>query len=91
VYYRIGKAHGQAQADAALHNLRRLPVAILEVDETAVLAAASLKMRLAISYADAFAVAAALRQDAVLLTGDPELVSLEGQFPIEKLSRKSRS
>jgi predicted nucleic acid-binding protein len=91
VYYCIGKAHGQAQADAALHNLRRLPVAILEVDETAVLAAASLRMRLAISYADAFAVAAALRQDAVLLTGDPELVSLEGQFPIEKLSRKSRS
>jgi predicted nucleic acid-binding protein len=40
-----------------------------------------------ISYADAFAVAAALQQNATLVTGDPELNKLQGRVSIEMLQR----
>jgi hypothetical protein len=39
------------------------------------------------SVAAAFAAAAARQRDAVLVTGDPELLKLEGQLRLEKLSR----
>lgn len=86
-YYRIGKARGAGEADAILQELRRLPLEVLEAGEEAVLAAARLKMRLVISYADAFAAAEAMRHEATLLTGDPELIRLEGMVWLEKLSR----
>ena len=49
-----------------------VPVAWLEVDDTLVRRAASIKARGGLSYADAFAVAAAAVLDCPILTGDPE-------------------
>ena len=43
-----------------------------------VIAAAAWKSRGGLSYADAFAAATAVHHDAHLLTGDPELVALDG-------------
>jgi len=50
-----------------------------------VLEAAAIKAEHALSYADAFAVATALAHDAVLLTGDPELLGGDPAWRIEDL------
>jgi predicted nucleic acid-binding protein len=88
VVYRVGRARGEAEARQTFEQLRRLPLTLLPATEEAVLAAAALKMRHAISYADAFAAGAALAQDATLLTGDPELLALAGEVRLARLSRR---
>jgi uncharacterized protein len=88
VYYRVGRTRGQALADETLAELRGLPVTVLPAREDTVLAAARFKIHFAVSYADAFAAAAARQLDAVLVTGDPELLALEGEFRLEKLPRR---
>jgi ribonuclease VapC len=87
VYYRIGRAKGEVVADQTLADIRRLPLSIVPVTEVAVLAAARLKMRYAISYADAFALAAADALSGTLVTGDPELASLQRRVRLKWLSR----
>jgi predicted nucleic acid-binding protein len=87
VFYRIGRVKGEHEAWETLQQIRSLPVTILPATETAVFAAAGLKMRHAISYADAFAAAAAQSLNAILLTGDPELVHLSPILRIEALER----
>ena len=49
----------------------------------AIMQAAAIKAEYALSYADAFAVATALAHDAVLLTGDPELLNADPAWRIE--------
>lgn len=87
VYYRIGKVRGEREAKTTLENLRRLSLTILPATDVRVFAAASLKLRHAISYADAFAAACAAEHGAILVTGDPEFDQLAGTIQIEKLSR----
>ncbi len=87
VIYRVGKVKGETEAWKTLELLRRLPVTILPADEKAVFAAVRLKMRRAISYADAFAAAAAESLGATLVTGDPELAQLTDDIQIEMLER----
>lgn len=75
VYYLETSRHGRESARAAIEVLR--PALRFEApDDAMVLAAAGLKARHSISYADCFAVATAKRHEAPLLTGDPELVEL---------------
>jgi ribonuclease VapC len=50
-----------------------------------VLEAAAIKADHALSYADAFAVATTLAHNAVLLTGDPELLGGEPSWQVEDL------
>lgn len=52
-----------------------------------VLEAAAIKATSRVSYADAFAAATALAHDAVLLTGDPELLQAGGRWRVEDLRR----
>ncbi|MEJ5309138.1 MAG: PIN domain-containing protein [Anaerolineae bacterium] len=87
VVYRVGKVKGEAEAWKTLELLRRLPVTILPADEKAVFAAVRLKMQHAISYADAFAAAAAESLAAILVTGDPELAQLKNAIQLERLER----
>lgn len=54
-------------------------------NESRVLEAATIKARHPVSYADAFAVATALAHGAVLLTGDPEILSGPPDWPTEDL------
>ena len=88
VVYRIGKVRGEKEAEATLADLRRLAVAFLAATDEAVLAAARLKMHHAISYADAFAATTAIALDAVLVTGDPELLQLKDAIRLEQLEVK---
>ncbi|MFZ5821151.1 MAG: type II toxin-antitoxin system VapC family toxin [Chloroflexota bacterium] len=87
VYYSVGRLRGEGFARQVLAELQLLPLEILPADEAAVFAAARWKMRYPLSYADAFAAAAAEQHQATLLTGDPELLSLAGTFKIEALHR----
>jgi len=87
VYYSIGKGQGQKTADETLAQLRLLPIEILPADNESVLAAARLKMKYALSYADAFAAQCAQQLGAVLVTGDPELIALKSKVKLEKLRR----
>jgi predicted nucleic acid-binding protein len=87
VIYRVGKVHGEAEAQETLDLIRRLPLTVLPATEDAVFSAVAFKIHYAMSYADAFAAAAAESLDAPLLTGDPELVALQDRLTIEQLQR----
>jgi predicted nucleic acid-binding protein len=87
VYYRVGKTRSPKEADSVLRDLYLLPIEILSADDETVLAAARLKMVHILSYTGAFAAVIAQQNDATLLTGDPELLSLKCVVQIEKLRR----
>jgi len=87
VVYRVGQVRGEAEATETLAQVRRLPMTIVPASDDAVWAAVRYKMHHPISYADAFALAAAESLGATLITGDPEIVRLAGQMPVEKLER----
>lgn len=74
---------GVAKAQDALALFRQLPIEILPADEQSVFSAAHIKANHTVSYADSFAVAAALQQDGIILTGDPEFENIESLVAIE--------
>ena len=88
VYYIVGRSKGLPEADSVLEDLDQLSLKVIPVDRTAVLRAASLKAAHRLSYADAFAMAAALALDATLMTGDPELIALQKHVRVEALHRE---
>lgn len=88
VYYSVGKVKGESEARETLGVIQRLSLTVVPATEEAVFNAAGFKMSHTISYADAFAAAAAEELDAVLVTGDSELGQLEGRIQLEKLERK---
>lgn len=53
-----------------------------------VLAAATLKIKHTLSYADVFAASTAIELDATLITGDPELIALQDVIRLHPLSRR---
>jgi ribonuclease VapC len=85
VFYLIAKRHGAAPAERFLADLAVMPIQPLLPDRRLILSAARLKSRYPISYADAFAVETARGQNAILVTGDPELRRLSKLEPIELL------
>jgi uncharacterized protein len=72
-YYMLVRKQGLAVAKDFLDRLPSLPIQLVIPDQNAVMEAASLKATHKMSYADGFAVALALRENASLVTGDPEL------------------
>ena len=84
VHYLVARCHGRGDADDAVAFLRRR----LRLDSATparVVGAAAIKADHAISYADAFAVATSLAYDAVLLTGDPEILAASAGWRTEDL------
>ncbi len=73
VHYVLRRLHGEDQAAETVRDLRDVLDARLP-DERLVLEAARIKADRPLSYADAFAAALAVAQDAELWTGDPELL-----------------
>ena len=76
VYYRVERDHGRAAADETLRELRAalapdLPGTARMID------AARLKARAAIALGDCFAIATAAAHGFALLTGDPEILTLD--------------
>jgi predicted nucleic acid-binding protein len=83
VFYVLGRKHSQKVADEFLTRLPSLPIRLVLPDESPALESARLKANRRISYADASADSLARREAAVLVTGDPELRSLENWVTLE--------
>lgn len=76
VHYRTARDHGRQEADQVLAELRpRLSEDLPGI--SAMRAVANLKAVHPIALADCFAIALAAEKDAVLLTGDPEIIEAE--------------
>jgi len=72
VFYRTCRVSSMKRGEEILEKIRLLPIRILSISDEEVMAAAKIKAKYPISYADAFAVAKALQSGAVVVTGDPE-------------------
>lgn len=73
VAYQLERRHGVDEAAGVVGRLRA-GLALDDVTPARVLAAARLKAAHPIAFADCFAAATAASRDAVLLTGDPQLL-----------------
>ena len=85
--YILERRGGASKAQEALALIQQLPIEILPADEQAVFSAAHIKASHAVSYADAFAVAAAIQKNAGILTSDPEFKGLEQIVKVEWLEK----
>jgi len=72
-YYIIARERGSEEADYFLNTvLANLPVEVIPNSLTHIIEASRIKAKYPLSYADCFAVATAMREKALILTGDPE-------------------
>ena len=75
--YIVQRRSGEQAKLQMLVKLKSLGLTILPCPDELVFSAAELKARFSMSYADTFAVASAMEQNATLVTGDPEFRQLE--------------
>jgi predicted nucleic acid-binding protein len=87
VLYITERIAGLNKAQAVLAAIEQLPIKILPADQPTVLAAAHIKANYRLSYADAFAVAAAQGSNGILVTGDPEFLAVEQIVRIQWLEK----
>ena len=86
-YYIIHRKRGHEQAEYFLGPiLTGLPISVISNDFNAVISAAKIKAQHAISFADCFAVATAQRENAVILTSDPEFKNVAKLVEIDWLT-----
>lgn len=83
--YIIERREGVAKTQDALALIRQLPLEILPANEETVFAAAHIKAGHTLSYADAFAVASAIKENAVIVTSDPEFETVTSLVTVEWL------
>ena len=76
VYYFLRKRHSEQLSESWRTSSRTLPMTIETPTLDQIWAAAILKGRYPIAYADAFAAALAQEHDCPLVTGDPEFQSI---------------
>jgi len=90
VCYRVAKASGRDPARRIRADLEGVPIEVHPASDADVWSAAELKAEFAISYADAFAAALALRLGADLVTGDPDFDPLvaAGRLALVRLERE---
>ncbi len=86
VVYITEREHGLRVAHKLIAALDQLPITLVDADRRSALAAAHIKAKHSLSYADAFAVALAQARYATVLTADPELRAVETLVSIEWLS-----
>ena len=85
VYYRLARQHGHPFAREVIRQVETLPLQVHPCDHALAIEAAKIKADFPLAYADAFAVATALREDAVVVTGDPEFRQVEHLVKIDWL------
>ena len=84
--YITERKRGLTSAQKVQALIETLPITLVEASRNLVLDAAHIKANYPISYADAFVAALAKRENATVLTGDPEFKTLTGTIKIEWLS-----
>ena len=83
--YVIERRQGLQRALSDANIIDELALEVVPADRPLVFAAAHLKARYPISYADAFAAALAKQNHARLMTGDPEFKAVEPEISIHWL------
>jgi predicted nucleic acid-binding protein len=89
VLYTLARLTGLSSAAADLKALSAF-VDSVSADEEMAEAAASLKFRYKIGYADAFAAALSMQMNATLVTADPDFAKLGKQLKVLALPRHSK-
>jgi predicted nucleic acid-binding protein len=85
-YYILFRTRGEDKAEYFLENiLPGLPITVLQNDLPKVIEAARIKAQFPLSFADCFAVATASREQALIVTGDPEFRKVDHLVGIEWL------
>lgn len=85
VYYRLARQHGHPLAHTIIRQLETVPIQLYPCDHDLAIEATKIKADYPMAYADAFAVATALKEHAVIITGDPEFRSVEHLVTIDWL------
>jgi ribonuclease VapC len=88
VLYITERERGLPKAQEALARIDELPIRVIDVNRAHTLAAAHIKARCPIAYADCFAVALAKLKGATIVTGDPEFRQVASIVPIAWLEAK---
>lgn len=88
--YTIERRRGLVKAQQVQALTESLPIQIIEATRDLVLDAAHIKANYAISYADAFVTALAVREKGTIVTGDPEFESVKGLAFVEWLVRPNK-
>jgi predicted nucleic acid-binding protein len=88
ILYITEREYGLRRAQAVLATIEQLPINLVDATRPRILAAAHLKANYPISYADAFAAAAAQEFAATVLTGDPEFARVEHLVAIQWLPQR---
>lgn len=85
-FYILARERDSVQAEYFVNAiLPNLPIAKIGNTLTEVIEAAKIKAQYPISYADCFAVATAIREKAVIITGDPDFKHVETIVTIDWL------
>ena len=87
VFYSTWQISGEEVARSVISS-PQIPIEIVPVDLVGVMAAAEMKVRHKLPYADCFAAALAMSHRATLVTADPHFKKLGQRVPIMWLSRQ---
>ena len=87
VFYRVCRISSPNKAEEVISKVRMLPISFVSVTDSLVMEAARIKGIHTISYADAFAVATAIRTGSTLVTADPEYKAVTDLIEIEWIDR----
>ena len=82
IYYSVMREQGQDEAEVVLAHVPSYPIELVNANLDLTKAAARLKGRYPIAYADCFAAALAKKKKAKVLTGDPEFKLFENEVEI---------
>ena len=83
VYYIVRKEYGEEAANQYLDFIRATKVKIVIPTFDNILAAARIKATYPLSYADAFAISLAQKENVSVITGDPEFKKVEQIVKVE--------
>lgn len=92
-YYILYRKRGKETSESFINNiLPNLPILIVSNTLESIIETAKIKAHYPISYADAFAVSTAVKEDAVVVTGDPEFEKVQHLISVKWLvnSRESK-
>ncbi len=82
VYYSFWRAGGRQLADQKMAEIAQMPIEIVDVNQRTARLAATLKAERNLPYADCFAAALAMQQDAGLVTADKDFRLVADQVTI---------
>ena len=82
IYYVVQREESKEKAVKVVSLIKAWPINLVEFDEAIWLLAGDCKSKGNISFADAFAIATAKNLNAILVTGEPEFKSFEGEVKI---------